>query len=57
MKNMRSKIKLIKTGKELGTMYCLGYKDYTDKFKPQEIKMSAEKNQTVLYVDLVNQDF
>ena len=48
MKNMRSKIKLIKTGKELGTMYCLGYKDYTDKFKPQEIKM---------YVDLVNQDF
>ena len=40
MKNARSKIKLIKTGKKNETTYCLGYKDYTDNFKPQEIKMT-----------------
>ena len=39
MKNTRSKIKPIKTGKELGTTYCLGCKDYTYNFKPQEVKM------------------
>ena len=38
-------------------MYCLGYQDYTDNFQPQEVKMSLEKNQTVLFVDLANQDF
>ena len=37
MKNTRSKIKAIKTGKEVGTKYSLGRKDYTDNFKPQEI--------------------
>ena len=40
MKNIQSKIKLIKTGKEIGTTYCLGCKDYTHNFKPQEIKMT-----------------
>ena len=40
MKNVRSKIKPIKTGKKIRTMYCLGCKDYTDNFKPQEIKMT-----------------
>ena len=40
MKNTRSKIKLIKTGKKIGTMYCLGCRDYTKNFKPQEIKMT-----------------
>ena len=39
MRNTRSKIKPIKTGKELGTTYCLGCKDYTYNFKPQEVKM------------------
>ena len=39
MKNARSKIKPIKTGKKIGTTYCLGCKDYTDNFKPQELKM------------------
>ena len=34
------KNKLIKTGKELGTTYCLGCKDYTDNFKTREIKMT-----------------
>ena len=51
MKNTQSKIKPIKTGKGVG---C---KDYTDNFKPQELKMRLEKNQIVLLVDLVNQDF
>ena len=40
MKNTQSKIKPIKTGKEIGTTYCLGCKDYTHNFKPHEIKMS-----------------
>ena len=40
MKNTQSKTKQIKTRKEIGTTYCLGCKDYTHKFKPQEIKMT-----------------
>ena len=55
MKNAQSKIKAIKTGREIGTMYCLRCTDYTDKIESQ-IKC-LEKNQTVLFVDLVNQDF
>ena len=43
MKNVRSKIKLIKTGKEIGTTYCLGCKDCTHNFKPQEIKMTGKR--------------
>ena len=41
MKNT-SKIKPIKTGKEIGTTYCLGCKDYTHNFKPQEVKMARK---------------
>ena len=40
MKNTQSKIKPIKTKKELGTRYCLRCKDYTHNFKPQEVKMT-----------------
>ena len=40
MKNAQSKIKLIKTRKKIGKMYYLGCKDYTNNFKPQEIKMT-----------------
>ena len=40
MKNTQSKIKPIKLGKRFGTMYCLGCKDYTDDFRPQEVKMT-----------------
>ena len=40
MKNTQSKIKPIKPGKEIGTSYCLGCKDYTHNFKPQEVKMT-----------------
>ena len=41
MKNT-SKIKPIKTGKEIGTTYCLGCKDYTHNFKPQKVKMASK---------------
>ena len=40
MKNTQSKIKPIKTGKELETTYCLGCKDFTHNFRPQEVKMT-----------------
>ena len=40
MKNTQSKIKPIKTGKELGTTYCLGCKDFTHNFRPQEEQMT-----------------
>ena len=54
------KIKPIKTGKELGTTYCLGCKDYTHNFKPQEVKMTnkvlREKSNCVV-CRLANQDF
>ena len=40
MKNAKSKIKAIKLGKRLGTTYCLGCKDYTHNFMPQEVKMT-----------------
>ena len=38
MENTQSKIKTIKTGKEIGTTHSLGCKDYTDNFKPHELK-------------------
>ena len=50
----------MKTGKKIKTTYCLGRKDYTHNFKPQEKKRQIkclEKNETVLLVNLVNQDF
>ena len=40
MKNARSKIELIKTGKKIGRTYCFRCKDYTNNFKSQEIKMT-----------------
>ena len=52
MKNTESKLKLIKTGKELGTTYCFGCKDFTHNFRPQEIKMTnkvlSEKSNCVV---------
>ena len=38
MKNAQSKIKPIKTRKEIGARYFSGCKDYTDNFKAQEAK-------------------
>ena len=53
MKNTQSKIRLIKTGKEPETMYCLGCKDYTQNFQPQEVKMAnkvlREKSHSVVF--------
>ena len=39
MKNTESKIKPIKIGKQSGTTYCFGCKEYTKNFSPQEVKM------------------
>ena len=59
MKNTQSKIKPIKTGKELGTTYCLGCKDFTHNFRPQEVKMTNKvlREKSVLFVGQINQDF
>ena len=40
MKNAQSEVKPIKLWKKARTTYCLGWKDYTDDFKPQEVKMT-----------------
>ena len=40
MKNTKSKIKPIKIGKQSGTMYFFGCRDYTKNFRPQEVKMT-----------------
>ena len=52
-KYCQSKIKPIKTGKEIGARYCLGCKDYTDGFKPQKVKMTRkvlkEKSNCVVF--------
>ena len=53
MKNTQSKIKPIKLGKRLGTTYCLGCKDFTHSFRPQEVKMTnkvlKEKSNCVVF--------
>ena len=40
MKNTQSNIKPIKIGKQLGTTYRFGSKDYTKNFRPQKVKMT-----------------
>ena len=40
MKNMQSKIKPIKIGKQSETTYCLGCKDYTQNFRSEKVKMT-----------------
>ena len=37
-KNTQSKIKPIKVGKQSGTTYCFGCKDYTKNFRPEKLK-------------------
>ena len=53
MKNTKSKIKPIKIGKQFGTTYCFGCKDYTKNFRPKEVKMInkvlREKSHCVVY--------
>ena len=40
MKKTQSKIKPIKTGKEPGTRYCLGCKDFIHNFRTQKVKVT-----------------
>ena len=40
MKNTQPKIKPIKIGKQPGTTYCLGCKNYTHNFRPEKVKMT-----------------
>ena len=40
MKNTISNIKPIKIGKQSGTTYCFGCKDYTKSFRPEKVKMT-----------------
>ena len=39
MKNTQSEIKPIKVGKQSGTTYCFGCKDYAKNFRPEKVKM------------------
>ena len=39
MKNAKSEIRPIKVGKQSGTTYCFGCKDYTKNFRPEKVKM------------------
>ena len=59
MKNTQSKIKPIKIGKQTGTTYCFGCRDYTKNFRPEKVKMTniiLRENLIVLFVHLINQD-
>ena len=40
MKSTQSKIKPIKVGKQSGTTYCFGCKDYKKNFTPEKVKMT-----------------
>ena len=40
MKNTQSTIKPIKIGKQSGTTYCFGCKDYTQNFRLEKVKMT-----------------
>ena len=59
MKNTQSKIKPIKIGKQSGTTYCFGCKDYTQNFRREKVKMTnkyLEKNLTGLFVDQISRE-
>ena len=49
MKNTKSKIKPIKIGKQLGTTYCFGSKDYTKNFRPEKVKMTNKVLREISY--------
>ena len=42
MENTQSNLGSIKIGKQLGTTYCFGCKDYTNNFRPEKVKMTNE---------------
>ena len=61
MKNTQSEIRLIKTGKRPGTMYCFACKDFTYNFRPSEVKMTnkvlREKSNCIVFVNQINLGF
>ena len=40
MENKQSNLKPIRIGKQPGTIYCFGCKDYTNNFRPEKAKMT-----------------
>ena len=40
MKGILSDFKVIKTGKQPGTTYCFGCKDYIKNFRPKKVNMT-----------------
>ena len=40
MKSILSDFKPIKTGKQPGTTYCFGRKDYTKNFRPKKVNLT-----------------
>ena len=40
MKFKQPKVKPITVGKQSGTTYCFGCKDYTNDFRPQEVEIT-----------------
>ena len=59
-KSIQSKIKLIKIRKQPGTTHCFGCKDYTQNFRPQEVKTTNKvprEKSNVLFVDQISQGF
>ena len=52
-------MKPIKIGKQSGTTYCFGRKDYMQHFRPQEVKMTNKvlREKSQLSADLISQDF
>ena len=40
MKSILSNLQPIKTGKQPGTTYCLGCKDYTKNIRPKKVNMT-----------------
>ena len=40
MKNTQSKVKPIKNGKQSGTTYCFGCRDYKKNFRPEKVKVT-----------------
>ena len=39
LKNTQSNLKPVKIGKQPGTTYCFGCKDYTNNVRPEKVKM------------------
>ena len=59
MKSILSDLKPTKTGKQPGTTYCFGCKDYTKNFRPKKVNMTKKvvRGKSVLFVGLISQDF